>query len=365
MLRKAIVHIGPMKTGSSSIQHWLFQKADLLGGQGVHVVRALGPNMSRLAGLVFAQMLDQPPVASDQEKLEKARAELAALPETIHTIVISGEMLGHQLHRPREVRTFKALFDEFCSDYRIIAYLRRQDELSTSLFSTALRRGERNARKLTKPFDYEAMLGAWSQVFGREAITPRIFDRASLTGGDVIRDFADTAGFPYEPVQTPVGNLNPSLRPEAQHFLKLLKQRTVANGHEGPLAAFGRMDEINRVLNRDYTGKGTKPARAEAVAFVEAAQAGNEAVRQAWFPDRPSLFSEDFSGYPEAEPAAPSAEVLLDVAMAVLAQLVTQQSERAGGDRDAKERGQLSAKMREHRKQRAAAQAGRRARADG
>lgn len=362
MLRKAIFHIGPMKTGSSSIQHWLFQKADLLETKGVHVVRALGANMSRLAGLVFAQMLDQPPVASDKEKLENARAEIAALPETIHTIVISGEMLGHQLHRAAEVRAFKALFDQFCDDYRIIAYLRRQDELSVSLHSTALRRGERNARKLARPFDYRAMLAAWSEVFGRAAVTPRIFDRDALVGGDVVRDFAETAGLPFEPVQIPVGNLNPSLRPEAQHFLKLLKQRTMADGHQGPLAAFGRMAEINGLLNRDYIGKGAQPARADAEAFVAAASEGNEAVRRAYFPERPTLFREDFSSYPETEPAPPPAEVLLEVAMAALAQLVTQQTERQSDDRDAKERGALSARMREHRKQRADERAERRAR---
>lgn len=364
MLRKAIVHIGPMKTGSSSIQHWLVQKAPLLEESGVHVVRSLGPNMSRLAGLVFAQLLGQPPVASDREKLDSARAELAALPDTVHTIVVSGEMLGHQLHRPSEVGALKALLDDFCDGYRILAYLRRQDELSVSLYSTALRRGERNARRLSRAFDYEPMLTAWAEVFGREAIVPRIFDRASLIGGDVVRDFAATAGLPFEPVQVPVTNQNLSLRPEAQRFLLDLKQRTLANGVDGPLAAYGRMDELNRVLNRDYTGKGTQPTRAEAITFVDSVREANERVRGAWFPDRPTLFSDDFTGYPEIEPTAPAAEQVLEVAMAVLAQLVTQQSERQGGDRDAKERGALSAQMREQRRQRGASQRGRRAPAD-
>ena len=361
MLRRAIVHIGPMKTGSSSIQEWLVQKANFLEQSGVHVVRSLSPNMSRLAAIVFAQLLDKPPVPSDEERMQRMDAEIRALPDSVHTLVFSGEMMGHQLHRPGEVRRLKAILDQYCDSYRIVAYLRRQDELSVSLYSTVLRRGERAARRLNRPLDYDAMLTAWSRVFGREAIVPRLFDRTSLTGGDVVRDFAEAAGLPFEPGVAATMRQNPSLRPEAQAFLLDLANRARAGGMEGPLIQFGRMEDVNEVLNAAYVGKGGMPSRAEAQAFYESARAANEAVRQAWFPDRATLFDEDFSSYPEVAPAPPSAEERLEVAMTVLVRMITGQQDRTGPDEDAKARGALSAEMRRQRRRREQEQAGRRA----
>ena len=358
MRRKAIVHIGPMKTGSTSIQHWLFRSAGALDQSGIHVVRAFGPNMSRLSAIAMAKMLGEAPVASDQERLSLARAEIAGLPDTTHTLVISGELLGNQLRKPRQVRALKAILDEFCDDYRIIAYLRRQDELSVSRYSTALRRGDARARRLSRAVDYDAMLTVWSSVFGRAAIVPRIFDRASLVDGDVVRDFADAAGLGFEPINDGAIARNSALRADAQQLLVDLARRAREAGVDEPLADFPRMEEVTRVLDRDFTGRGMQPTRAEVLAYYEGVRASNEAVRRAWFPDRLTLFSEDFSSYPESEPPPASTAELLEVAMTVLVELLVGAEERAGTDQDAKGRRALAGRMRELNRGRGGRRAG-------
>lgn len=348
MKRHAIVHIGPMKTGSTSIQHWLHASSDQLEEAGFHVVASLGRNMSRLSAMVMARVMGEAPIPSDGERLRKLGEEINGLPASARTLVFSAEMLGQHLHREVEVAAFKTILDAFCDGYTIVTYLRRQDELSVSRYSTALRRGERRARPLSRAIDYEAMLGAWSQVFGRNAMRVRIFDRSAMVDGDVVQDFAEIAGLPFTPIGDGPIEQNPSLVPEAQHFLLTLAERAREEGHDQPLGDTPAFERINSILNQTFTGKGMKPSRADALAFYETVRASNERVRQTWFPERETLFKEDFSSYPITA-ATPPAQDVLGVAITVLARLVASQRDIAGGEESELKRA-LNEKMRHRRR---------------
>lgn len=324
MPRRAILHIGPMKTGSTSIQLWLHRSADMLATHGCHFPVSLGSrNMSRLTYMAQALAFNGALSSGDDARLDALRAELAGLPSAIHTVIFSGEMLGQVLNEAAEVRALKTMLDEFFDDYLVVLYLRRQDELSLSRYNTSLRRGERRARPFATPFDYELRLNLWLEAFGREAIRPRLFERGLMAGGDVVRDFAHTVGLPYQQDDGRPLDRNPSLRPEAQLFLARFAEAVRDSGFEAPFVDIAAYDEINRILNREFHGPGAKPLRVEAVAFYDQVRASNERVRAEWFPDRETLFAEDFSAYPELADRPPPAKRLLDVAMAVLTSLVT------------------------------------------
>lgn len=338
MARTAILHIGPMKTGSTSIQFWLDRNAADLAAQGRHVPTSLGRNMSSLAYIAQAQAFDRELSALDNSRVSALRTELAALPAAIHTVIFSGEMIGQILNEAREIQALRSMLDEFFNDYVIVTYLRRQDELSLSRYSTSLRRGEKRARPLSKPFDYEVALNLWSEAFGREALRVRLFDREVMPEGDVVRDFAEAAGLPYHGTgETPL-NRNPSLLPEAQLFLAMLADAVRTSGFKGTFLDVAGYDQINRSLNRGFTGPGAKPTRSEAIAFCERVEASNERVRATWFPDRDALFSGGFSAYPEAPEQPPSAERVLDVALAVLTALVTARKPAITGEAPPRER---------------------------
>lgn len=87
--RRIVLHVGPMKTGSSSIQEWLAESRDRLLAAGIFVPHSLGNNHSPLMGMVIRP--DQGPSA---RLTEAFRAELDAAPPTATQIVISGELLG-------------------------------------------------------------------------------------------------------------------------------------------------------------------------------------------------------------------------------------------------------------------------------
>ena len=190
MRRKAILHIGPMKTGSTSIQLWLHQRANELAEQGYHCPTSLGSrNMSRLTYMAQAQAFNGALSATDGARLDALRGELAGLPPGIHTVIFSGEMIGQILNEAAEVQALKTMLDEFFDDYLVVVYLRRQDEMSLSRYNTSLRRGEKRARPFSRPFDYELRLNLWSEVFGGGALRVRMFDREAMPGQNVVNDF--------------------------------------------------------------------------------------------------------------------------------------------------------------------------------
>jgi hypothetical protein len=73
------------------------------------------------------------------------------------------------------------------------------------------------------------------------------------------------------------------------------------------------------LLQASAAGRGELPSRAEAIAYVGNYTASNEAVRARWFPAQASLFSDDFSPYPEAPPPPTDAARTLDLALRLLA----------------------------------------------
>lgn len=323
MLRKAILHIGPMKTGSTSIQHWLYRRGTALASEGFQVPAALGRNMSRLAGIAQSSAAGSPILPSDMARLDALRTEIESLPREIHTLIFSGEMLGQHLSEKAEIETIKRLLDEFCNRYTVILYLRRQDDLSLSRYSTALRRGEKRSRPLSNAIDYESTLNLWSEVFGRENVRARMFERSAMIDGDVVRDFAQTAGIPFEELPGGPVDQNTSLSHEAQAFLADLADRVRESSFKGTFTDILGLDEINRLLSQEFRGKGAKPPRAEALAFYGQVRASNERVRATWFPERETLFDEDFSSYPEEGSGPVAPERLLEVAMTVMTALVT------------------------------------------
>ena len=313
-----------MKTGSSSIQAWLSREAPRLAAAGCYVPTSMGPNMSRLAAISEASVLGLEPTSGDTERFRQLKIELDAIDDTIHTIVISGEMLGHQLRRPEQLEFIRTFLTPYASAFSVYMYLRRQDEISVSRYSTALRRGERRARPLSTAFEYDKALDLWSGVFGSENVHPRLYDRASLIGGDVIHDFAEAASLPFDPTGRKLPDQNTSIRPEAQSFLAALAARVRDTGYDRPFEGVAGHAVMNRLLSSKYQGTGYLPSRKEVQRFYAQSLEANERVRAQWFPERETLFSEDFSRYPEPAAMPPSSDQILEVALDVLAALVTE-----------------------------------------
>ena len=220
------------------------------------------------------------------------------------TAIFCSEHCHSRLTTIAEVETLRGFLSEFFNDVQISIFLRRQDQVALSLYSTRLKSGATDRTILPRTgaddpyFNYDRSLRLWEECFGAINVHVRVFDRARLVRGDVVSDFAsawDLAGSsPY--VRVP--DQNESIRPVAQEFLRRVNTHLEPipglpiEEVRGPLAA--RLAQL-------FPGSGARPSRAEAEAFYARFHASNEAVRQRHFPDSPTLFDEDFRGYPETE----------------------------------------------------------------
>ncbi len=317
--RTAILHLGVTKTGSSSIQAWLDANRAALGRAGICVPATLGrTNHERLARIAEG--------TAPRKMIRRFEEELAALPASIHTLVFSSEAFGARLATASSIAAIKALLDRHASTFRIVVYLRRQDEHAVSRFSTTLRTGEtgRTWPLGGRPKNYLALLSAWEGVFGRAALRPRLFLRSEFPGGDVVADFLKTAGIPVPADATPpVVERNASLRPEAQLFLARFAEYARRAGAVGEnFRTLPNLPRLIAALDAQFTGPGLLPTRAEAEAFLARASASNERVRRTWFPERATLFPMDFSRYPETEPEPPGPDALAEVGFAVILALL-------------------------------------------
>lgn len=332
MSRRAILQIGTEKTGTTTLQHFLSANRPRLAQSGYLYPRFCGTtNHTGLAAFALdpakRDEIRHPFGASDaagvpamRERLRRAAA--AELGES-GTAIFCSEHCHSRLTTDAEVETLRGLLAEFFDDVQISVYLRRQDQVAVSLYSTRLKSGALDRAILPQThadspyFNYHRFLSRWERAFGRANVHVRIFDRRNLVGGSIVDDFV--AAWDLGALQDfdAVPDKNESIRPAAQEFLRLV------NAHLSPVAGLP-IDEVRGPLVARLAtllpGRGARPCRAEVEAFYAKYRPSNDVVRALHFPDRETLFDEDFSSYPET---ADAREVGVEDMAAIVAQLHT------------------------------------------
>lgn len=337
MVETAFIHIGTEKTGTTTIQDFLYRNASALEAAGHAVLSSMGGrNHTRLAAYAMGDeraanslhlryRIDGPEArAKFDAAVEADLAKAAAAAASARSLLASSEHLQSRLRTTDELEKLKALFARHVKTCKIIVYLRRQDEMAVSLYSTRLKTGN-TARATIFPaqrrapmiYDYAALLDRLVAVFGEANVIVRLFDRGQLKDGDLVADYADAVGLdPALTLEWPDAR-NPSLSDLGIRFLESFNQHV-------PDRVDGQLNKERRnlvpIMEEHFAGRSTLATRAEAEAFYDRFREGNAAIRARFFPDlgRETLFSEDFSAYPETVDAS---EYGFDDAVAVSAKL--------------------------------------------
>jgi hypothetical protein len=324
-MARMLLHIGPMKTGSTAIQAALGEHRNALREQGILVLRPL--NASFLHGVIVQQLKQKQLSPSQQRKLTRIRENLADVKAGDHTVILSAELLGQGLRDEEAVAALIELLRQACprplERLEVVCYLRRQDELSVSMASSRLRLGHIHIPCEGKPFNYAVMLNAWERVLGRQAVQPRRYDPSSWEAGDVVADFAAVLGVPYSMLRLSGHRVrNSSLNPQAQallgHLALALREKP---GCENPQDLPG-WSTLTRYLDSSHSGNGPQPSRAKVERFMASIQSENESVARHWFGDDLPLFSGDYSRYPVEESPNVDDKAVLDAAVASLVKLL-------------------------------------------
>lgn len=309
MTREIWLHIGTPKSGTSALQAYAAGQTSHLAAHGVGYIAAPGrTNLNALA------------IAHRKGRLEARTGLIEALDHDIRSnpaprLFLSSEMLYGL--GPDQLRTL--LPGIAGADLKILVYLRRQDRFIEAAFLQKSKNGRFTgdiARFIAKyeasGADYAAIL---SQFEGQPGITlvPRLYEADSLPGGDIVHDAMHCLGVPLAPDHAPAArNVTPDLA-----RIQLLQ---LARGRG--LDARRLQRHFARRLPAPRNGPVEVFSPEARRAFLARFEAGNEALRAHYFPQRDRLF--DMDDLAELHPARPAysedqlAEIgaLLDVVMA-------------------------------------------------
>lgn len=308
---QVILHIGAEKTGSTSLQKFLTLNRGELQSRGVLFPKAPGVENHVLLAIYSSPNANTDDLKAalnlhSKDALDEILSSLGedlrqeALKSDCKFLVLSNEHCSSRLRNTSALLRLRQLILSFSESIRVILYVRRQDDLLLSTYSTSVKSG--NTQPITKPnlherflFDYAAMLRLWSEVFGQSNIVVRVYGQSTLVNGDIISDFVETAQLPLSPTAAPRPGdwLNKSLDFSTLEFLRLFNKYVpfIIDGKLNP----DRFDLLN-ALEQISAGKKTIISSAELDAFFHTFDASNAQVANAYlgktdghlFPERPN-----------------------------------------------------------------------------
>jgi len=315
---RCILHIGTEKTGTSTIQWFLANNRKALARDGVIYPSATGKNGGTqwgFAGCVqpntwktdVGEALGINSVSDQKQYRENLQAtllrEFESTPEA-NVLIISSEHLHSRLSDKNVIIRLKEFLEPWVESFEIVLYLRRQDRMAVSLYSTKIKSGNANpvlfpgAPKGPVPyyFDYNKIYDNWCAIFGDNAMRVRLFSPNEWVLGDLIQDFCAVCGLQSDGKRMPEVKNESINRMGADFLLEANKQL--------PRFVEGQKN-IERVALAQFVshlcrGKSYPANREEAMKFYQRFVDGNEKLRKKVFPERSEpLFDEDFSDYTE------------------------------------------------------------------
>ena len=323
--RPIIVHIGFPKTGTTSLQAGLGRSREQLISNGFCYPLSLGnTNQYHLEGYAFDfnKKLGTHTVlgVKSQADLERFRADCAqqlideveALPDSVEKIIVSNEGLAG-LTTESDFYWLFELLNKVGHVEKVVAYIRRQDKNAASNYTTYLKTGgtRKNILQKYSPGSsayifYGDKLKLWADRVGIEKIAVRYFDKAEMKDGDIFADFREVTGLPAAVSFEVKERTNPSITPAACEFLRAFNERfpRFVDGKNNPARA-----TVRETLEAKYAGPGRMPTRSDVADYMQQFAASNEYIRANWFPERTSLFDEDYSDYPVEDFQASTEEI--------------------------------------------------------
>ena len=235
MNKKTIfLHIGLEKTGTTSIQNFLFNNAEQLQKISIFYPTVLGENQTSLC-IYSGQTKYIESLASENREIQIKKD----LPQTIKSIinnfeksncknlVFSNEHLSSRLKNANDIKNLKELFAPYSYHVKIVMYVRNQVDLLESLYFEGIKDGGKNrlcdwANNFTYfELDYMQMLEKWESVFGKDSIMVKLFDRSILKNGDAVDDFLDLLSIENDEKFIRSNNQNISLGYKSMEFMRM------------------------------------------------------------------------------------------------------------------------------------------------
>ena len=218
------LHIGTHKTGSSSIQHWLKENRSLLEADGYYypIEGAYFYPPEASASLLAHAMLERRPSYIGNTVIDRNSC-VSDIGRDIKnssckSVIVSSEHFSHA-KKIEEVKNIFDLFSDLFEKMTVIVYLRRQDHRLESSWSQNAKSGaitlsfdEILNQHLSSPnWNYFELMAPWVEVFGRDNVIMKPFEKEQFFKNDLIHDFLNALGFKGEVVNSSIKNVSPSI----------------------------------------------------------------------------------------------------------------------------------------------------------
>lgn len=307
---KAIVHIGTEKTGTTSIQKYLFQNRKKLRKAGFHFLQSAGSTNNRalpayfVAESRFDDFYRDEGITTIEAKaefrnqfLQKFEHEIGTLPKNIHTVVISSEHFHSRLRTPEEVDKVHEFLTSYFDDIRIVCYLRDQLSTCSSYYSTGLKSGNpatfaeffQRCNSENYYFNYYEVLSNWERRFGFGSLDVSLFSRKSFLNNSLLDDFTAKLDPALVGVlDSEIDVENESLTPIGQALARGVNLAFPVRTSRPELAKI--REKCKSGIYQRYRGPGRQPSLAMQKRIYLDFSESNELLREKYFPDLALLF---------------------------------------------------------------------------
>ena len=198
-MKKIILHIGMHKTGTSSIQHALQGMED----ENFKYADFHHPNHS---GPFYTAFSDEPAKYHSHRNLGRTLKEVNEIKNKhlnniennivnckSKTLIFSGEDLsGLSYSGVERVHDF---FGKYCDNFEIVAYVRDPVSFSLSAFQQVVKGGLKNYKYVDPKYRFR--FEKYIEIFGRDNIKFRLFDRENFPNKSVVSDFFNLVGLDF------------------------------------------------------------------------------------------------------------------------------------------------------------------------
>jgi hypothetical protein len=204
MMKKAYIHIGLEKTGTTSLQIFMQENKEALKKNNIiYLGDDSKPYFHGIGHFpIVASFYHKSPNIVPAQKHRPPSEVLFALSQDSaiakEDIILSCEHFSSRLLGRENIRALRdSLLDR---SIKIICYLRPQDEQAVSLYSTLVKGGATDTFTITdvtpenRYFNYQSILEDWADVFGKDNIIIREYARDTLVGNDICTDFLSILG---------------------------------------------------------------------------------------------------------------------------------------------------------------------------
>jgi len=335
-MKKAILHIGTEKTGTTSIQKFLYENRIKLGANGLLFPASAGFISNQLL-VVYGKKEPEQDIAPPTLDVKDAAAlsvwkenfvqnHCAEIIEfqkrhTNSTVVYSAEHLQSRLTSLEEIKRVARLLRPLYDEISVLVYVRRQDIYARSAHSTSVRGGEKrpfsfdNIHAGGPYYNYRLLLENWSEVFGADTLNVRLFEKPRLIGKNVVSDFESVTGI--DKLSLPL--LSPESVNEALSYtgLSLLRRFNSLDQTDPRLLGYSKPElrgfMLKAVENISDNHGRIMPSKSAALAFYERYRVDNQWIADQWLAG--DGFNDNFDDYPEiatAEPNLPALDDQLD-----------------------------------------------------